>query len=504
MNNIKTFEVKKYSINNYKNDPRFLMMTAYICCSNRRANDSIFTDDAIENSKESFINMPVVGKFEQYNQDFKSHEMNIQMDKETGKQYINYLEIPIGLIAESSNLRIVPDEIDPNQKWLVADILIWKERNYEISKLIARRQNIGVSMEVSFDDFERDESKKVDVVKRFTALALTFLGKRVIPAFRTSVAKLESFSEFKQAFCFALNEENLKENKLNESNLSEEKTSDFFNYSESEVKMDEKKAMEMTPEGYSFIGYSDKAVYAIKDDKTFAIPYEIVEDNIKMSEQSYEASLYAKEEIYAKFSVEKMSEEQKMTGVMANIDTVKVEGRSTEKFAAIEKEKADMNSKYEEINSKYESVNKEKDEAVKDKDDAVKEKEETAKKYEEMCGKYSDLEKKNKEMSEQLSKYQEEKFSTNIATVMAQYALKDSEIKDWDKKSTNYSDTESFEKDLIFYMVSTYGSVKKVENTNKVVNFGLNKSSLNLPKNNINKTNNDPLDSLREKYGING
>jgi hypothetical protein len=605
MNNIKTFEVKRYSINNYKNDPRFIVMTAWIFCSNKRANDSIFLDESIENSKDSFLCTPIVAKYEQYTQDFKSHEMELKIDRENDKQYINYIETNIGFIPESSNLRIIPDEIDPNQKWLVADVLIWKERNYEISKLIARRQNIGVSMEVNFDEFERDESNKVDIVKRFTALALTFLGKRIIPAFQTSVAKLESFSEFKQAFCFALkdtkegenmgyaNKEDLGSGEAVKVNKSKEamSTTPWGNVDKSELTkkilrasnykslvndcymivesgweehpssslkypvmmiingelvynkgglssalayaekenesavvsklhkirkklgienkegeiMNNQKAMEITPPGFSLVGYSGKAIYAIKDEdgKVFAIPYEIVEDNVKMSDKSYEASLYAKEEVYVKFNVDTMAEEQKVEGMAAKIDTVKVEGRSTEKFAAIEKEKADMCGKYEEINSKYETVNKEKEDAVKSKDEAVKEKEEVAKKYEEMCGKYAELEKKNKGMSEQLGKYQEEQFSSNIAAIMAQYALKDNEVKDWKEKSKTYSDIVTFEKDLVFNMISTYGAVKKVENINKVVNFGLNKTSLNPQKNNINKNNNDPLNSLREKYGIN-
>jgi hypothetical protein len=43
-----------------------------------------------------------------------------------------------------------------------------------------------------------------------------------------------------------------------------------------------------------------------------------------------------------------------------------------------------------------------------------------------------------------------------------QYSLKDNEIKEWQEKSKTYSDSTVFEKDLVFNMISTYGSVKKI------------------------------------------
>jgi hypothetical protein len=486
-----------------------------VCCSNKEANESEFTDEAIESCKETFINVPVVGKIKKSfkEDDFEGHEVEIKLD-ENGQPYWNYLEVNIGLVPESANIRIEQDKYSPHQKWIVLDALIWAERSLEVSKIFKRRKSLGISMEVNFDNFEYDEIRKIEVVHKFTALAITILGKSHTPAFKNSMASLASFSEFKTAMCFALNEksehplsdyldsdDSSKEEVLTSDNQGVNLVDKFEGEKarkEVKMQMDENKMMELFSgiEGYEYIGYSDKAVYGMNSNGVYAFPYQVIEDTVKMEEdedgkpKGYETS------IYAKFAVETMKEEEKVEGVEADVDSENPAGKNKEEIEKFE-ENFEVGNKYSTYFTKM-------------MESKSVENQEYCNKFSELEAKYSELQQKFEEAEneknefcnkyeasqEELKKYKDAEFETSIAAVIGQYEIDDETKNNWLSKSKAYSDVQSFKKDLVFDLVESNKLVKKQEE-NPVLKYSVN---TNTNKKTVNT--NDAMEVLRAEFNI--
>lgn len=514
MENKRQFSVEKYSVSKYAKDPRFLALTMYVCCSNKKANDSIFSDESIISGKDTFINVPVVANIKQTieGDDFSGHDMETKIDSD-GQKYTNYIEKPIGMIPESGNVRLIPDSKDKTQIWIVVDALIWIERDARVAKILKRRNGkIAISMEVNFDKYKTIDG--IDYVDKFTALAVTLLSKNVSAAFKTSVATtIEQFSQFKEAFCFALKgEESIEQLNNNfESNVSHETDDENSNTNQNEQKRGdlvnyENMIMELMSaemQGYEYMGYSQKAIYAFSSGKVYAIPYEVIDDTVKMSKESvYECS------IYAKYAVTTMKEEEKVEGVAAKVDSEdpskeKENQEEIEEFACGNKmsesyeklmsEKTEMCGKYEELNNKY-SENETQYADINAKFEDV------STKYEELNSKYEEVNSKYEETTKALSEYQNKEFSEKAFSIINEFKLKEDFKTEWVEKVNAYSDIEVFEKDLIHAIYKSNGGIEKAEKENEVVKYGINSCSI---KGNVGKKKLEPMEALREQFQIN-
>jgi hypothetical protein len=158
-------------------------------------------------SMHSFTTVPIVATYSKMFNEFGGHDRVLVGIDEEGYGVYDYIEQPIGVVPSEQSVRIEQDETGKN--WIVVDALIWAERNRRIEKLLKKRGKNKISMEI-FADESHDE-KGVEVITKFTALAITLLAENKTTGIEGAVAHVKKFSLdqtpiFRHALEFAVKE----------------------------------------------------------------------------------------------------------------------------------------------------------------------------------------------------------------------------------------------------------------------------------------------------------
>ena len=182
--------VRNFSSSREEDSSDFLKVTLMAVAEGKNLNKSIFTLEGMKVNKDTFINKPILCAFPN-GQIGDNHNFEIAVDPETSQEYQTFLgknsERPVGLIPESSNIRI--EEID-GKNWIVLDGYIWKKYNYELVKDILKksngwsvRNNKNVSVEILVDDETIEMSEDgYEVLNNWTGNGITILADYVNPA----------------------------------------------------------------------------------------------------------------------------------------------------------------------------------------------------------------------------------------------------------------------------------------------------------------------------------
>lgn len=182
--------VKNFSSSREEDESDFLKVTLMVVAEGKNLNKSIFTLEGMKVNKNTFINKPILCAFPN-RQIGDNHNFEIAVDPETSEEYQTFLgknaERPVGLIPESSNIRI--EEID-GKNWIVLDGYIWKKYNYELVKDILKksngwsvRNNKNVSVEILVDDDSIEMSEDgFEILNNWTGNGITILADYVNPA----------------------------------------------------------------------------------------------------------------------------------------------------------------------------------------------------------------------------------------------------------------------------------------------------------------------------------
>lgn len=157
-----------------------------ISSANPNRNNSWFTKESMIKSKDSFINKPIMGYFE--NGDFVSHNGDWNYDSETEMSYWDTLgkkgERILGLIRESDEINIVED--DKGLSWITFTCALWTQYSFkQVKRLIKdakRAQRTGesaknISVEVDITDYEMLDNG-VMKINEFNLVGVTILGTR--------------------------------------------------------------------------------------------------------------------------------------------------------------------------------------------------------------------------------------------------------------------------------------------------------------------------------------
>jgi hypothetical protein len=197
--------IKHFEDTSYKRDKRFLPVELWIVSEGENPNKSNFLAESLDSAVQKFRNISLSAKYEKAKKDFLGHEVLFKGVDEDGWGKYEYIETPIGLIPESGNPRISISEED-GKRWIVADAIIWSERNRDIESLLLKNKINNISMEIVVDDYYDENG--VQVIKDFTPLSVTFLGQDRKTGIRgaKSIVK-EDFDNFSQSLMLAFESE---------------------------------------------------------------------------------------------------------------------------------------------------------------------------------------------------------------------------------------------------------------------------------------------------------
>ena len=182
--------VKNFSSSKEEDSSDFLKVTLTAIAEGKNLNKSIFTYEGMEKHKDTFINKPILCAFPN-GQMGENHNFEIAVDPETNEEYQTFLgknsERPVGLIPESSNIRI---ENINGKNWIVLDGYIWKKYNYELVQDILKksngwsiRNNKNISVEIIVDDKTMEFSEDgYEILNDWTGNGITILADHVTPA----------------------------------------------------------------------------------------------------------------------------------------------------------------------------------------------------------------------------------------------------------------------------------------------------------------------------------
>lgn len=157
-----------------------------ISTANPNRNKSWFTKESLKRAKETFVNKPILGYFE--NGDFVSHNGEWKQDTETGLDYWDTYgkkgERILGFIRKEDDIEIVEDE--NGLSWICFSCALWVQYNFkQVQRLLkdaVRAKKTGgatknISVEVDITDWEELDNG-VTKINDFNLIGVTILGSR--------------------------------------------------------------------------------------------------------------------------------------------------------------------------------------------------------------------------------------------------------------------------------------------------------------------------------------
>ena len=209
---------KDEETNNYTEGLTPVVLQACHTLCNR--NGSMISKENMEKCMPSFKNRPILGYIHEVDgqPEFYGHNMHQDDDGE-----IIYDEIPIGIIPESCDAKLVYDE-EKEHEYVVVNGYLFDDYTKAV-KILERENECFVSVELQIRDLSYDAKEKALDIKDFFFSGVTILGKSpdgdiIQPGMDGSNIKLADFSIENNSIQFNANKELLDEiKKLNE-NLS--------------------------------------------------------------------------------------------------------------------------------------------------------------------------------------------------------------------------------------------------------------------------------------------
>ena len=115
-------------------------------------NESTFTKESLENSKDTCYNKPILGSFDTLADDFREHNGEERYDKEFETEYWDcngYTDEKIlGVIRESDTVKIVEEK---GLHWLKISCVLWTYYTYRQVKKLLKSSTKKVSVEILVD-----------------------------------------------------------------------------------------------------------------------------------------------------------------------------------------------------------------------------------------------------------------------------------------------------------------------------------------------------------------
>lgn len=164
------------------------------CHTGLNVNQSFIEDSVMEKALPSFKNRPILGYIHSVNgeDEFYSHNMH----EENGE--LIYDEVPVGIIPESCDAKIVYDE-QKEKSYVEIDGYIFEEYS-KAAQILEKHNECFVSVELAIKELSYQAKEKYLNIEDFYFSGVTILGKtpdgeEVQPGMQGSNIKLADFSE---------------------------------------------------------------------------------------------------------------------------------------------------------------------------------------------------------------------------------------------------------------------------------------------------------------------
>jgi len=181
-----------------QDDDRFLKIHLKACHTQRNANQSFISDEVMLTNKESFHNCPILAHIVKTTNekgedsyDFDGHTSELMDDPyNSGEKRINYIERPVGVIPESSDITLEYDK-EREKSYVHVDGLIYCEHGNLTASILKEREDVACSVELAVEKMSYDVKDKVLVIEAFKFLGVTLLGMNVAEGMKGSRAYIK-------------------------------------------------------------------------------------------------------------------------------------------------------------------------------------------------------------------------------------------------------------------------------------------------------------------------
>ena len=165
------------------------------CHIDENVNGSNIKESVMTSALPSFSNRPILGYIHEVDgqPEFYGHNMHVD-----DKGYVVYDEVPIGVIPESCDAKLVYDK-DKDKTYVEVKGYIFEEYS-KASEILEREQECSVSVELSIRELSYDAKNRYLDIEDFFFSGVTILGKNdegdvVKPGMSGSNIKLADFSK---------------------------------------------------------------------------------------------------------------------------------------------------------------------------------------------------------------------------------------------------------------------------------------------------------------------
>ena len=164
------------------------------CHIDENINGSNIKEDVMTAALPSFSNRPILGYIHEVNGQYEFYGHNMHMEDDT----LVYDEIPIGIIPESCEAKLIYDE-EKEKTYVEVKGFIFEEYS-RAKEILEREGECFVSVELSIRELSYDAKNKYLDIEDFFFSGVTILGKNskgetVSPGMAGSNIKLADFSE---------------------------------------------------------------------------------------------------------------------------------------------------------------------------------------------------------------------------------------------------------------------------------------------------------------------
>lgn len=185
--------------------------------SGKNRNGSKITRESVDEAVSTLYNVPIIGEFIEYKDDFGDHSGELEPDENGDLKYVVKTR-PYGVVNESTKISWSYKEVDGELKECFSCTgKLWTGKYPELMTLIENGSK-GQSMEITDVEGDTDTDGYFDI-KKFKFSALCILGDDVEPCFENSKVEVKTL--------FTKNKDNKKDfeymlTKINEKNKEKE------------------------------------------------------------------------------------------------------------------------------------------------------------------------------------------------------------------------------------------------------------------------------------------
>lgn len=171
-------------------NPSFAAARVAIAYHGRNRNFSSISKETFEKALPSLKNVPLVGRYDEEQDDFGSHDIKVKKDKDGDYVVVN-ATVPFGVVPESSQFgwELVSEEDGAQHEYLFCDVILWKRQNgYE---RLAQQDVWHQSMEIGVNSYTVDKDGYC-VIDDFDFEALCLLSDTVEPCFESASVQMNT------------------------------------------------------------------------------------------------------------------------------------------------------------------------------------------------------------------------------------------------------------------------------------------------------------------------